>query len=370
MNNIVKIKTLSPVHKGSGTILQYNTDFVTVENKRTGDRYLQVLDDKKILKLIGVENIPKWILSIERNEDTKAFVKRMAPDSKIADYNKRRMMCFTNNVTNETLKEHIHNGLGLPYIPGSSIKGAIRTAVFASMADSIRNMEEKIFKSSKPKASMVEKALFGDDPTADCFRFIHVGDSYFAPGCEIALRLVMYLNVTQNTDLHPHKDLKPQLAEAIGADEESSFRLNICKEYAQWVARHSPTAHVLPPEINNLASLFELINTHTRKLVEEEITVWENLSENHNGAEEYIGNMKEILKEIEACHNGKACILRLGHTSGWRFITGAWSEKKPYFNKIKDAARPANYRYRDYGFPKSRRTDSDGCLLGFVKLSV
>jgi CRISPR type III-A-associated RAMP protein Csm5 len=33
-----------------------------------------------------------------------------------------------------TLKECIHSGLGVPYIPGSSIKGAIRTAIVATLA--------------------------------------------------------------------------------------------------------------------------------------------------------------------------------------------------------------------------------------------
>jgi len=48
----IKIEILSPVHIGSGNLLQNNTDFVT-----TGDgenNYIRIVDDRKILELIGV----------------------------------------------------------------------------------------------------------------------------------------------------------------------------------------------------------------------------------------------------------------------------------------------------------------------------
>ena len=63
-------------------------------------------------------------------------------------------------------------------------------------------------------------------------------------------------------------------------------------------------------------------------------------------------------------------MLRIGHGSGWRFITGAWSEQLKNFNEIVNASRPNSYRYTQYDFPKSRRIDEDGDVLGFVKLSM
>jgi hypothetical protein len=64
--------------------------------------------------------------------------------------------------------------------------------------------------------------------------------------------------------------------------------------------------------------------------------------------------------------------LRIGHASGWRFITGAWSEQLPFFDSsVVNAARSGNAsKYSEYSFPKSRRTASDGDLMGFVKLSM
>lgn len=70
------------------------------------------------------------------------------------------------------------------------------------------------------------------------------------------------------------------------------------------------------------------------------------------------------------CKDGKECVLRIGHGSGWRFITGAWSEKLNSFNPVViSAARPNNFRYNEYNFPKTRRVDEECELLGFVKLT-
>ena len=67
-----------------------------------------------------------------------------------------------------------------------------------------------------------------------------------------------------------------------------------------------------------------------------------------------------MLDEIGSSSNGKSCILRVGHASGWRFITGAWTERLDNFNTdVVNATRPRNFRYQDYDFPKTRRVDED-----------
>ncbi|WP_291528071.1 type III-A CRISPR-associated RAMP protein Csm5 [Bacteroides sp. UBA939] len=369
----IKITTLTPVHIGSGNMLQLNTEFVPTATLQ--EKYIRIIDDRKVLELVGEEHLDDWLLSIEKQEDIKEFVKRYAPQSKVADYSKRRLTSFVDSTTlkqGDTLKECIHNGFGLPYIPGSSIKGAMRTAILTSLVNTIPNIESNIRdKREKIGAEQIEKRLFGKDPNADVFRFLQVGDAYFEQGSEIAVQLVMGLNITHNTEnLIPKENKKPQLVEAIGVEEEALFQLKIDKQHYENAKLANPNAiGEMPQEMMSINSLFGLINSYTCTLIEKEINIWKNYEE-RTGADKYIEKMDEILSEARRCQSDE-CVLRIGHASGWRFITGAWAEDLPNFNStIVNAARPNNRNYDEYIFPKSRRTDSDGDLIGFVKLKA
>lgn len=362
MSNI-RIDTLTPVHIGSGNFLQNNLEFIVTENS---ENELYVIDERKILDLIGAENINNWLLSIEKGEPTQALVKRYSPTSTPQDYSLRSALCFANNIKpKETLKEIMYNGLGLPYIPGSSIKGAIRTAVTASLANLVDNKEGKI-NAKKATSKEVEKELFGNSPNTDIFRFVRVGDAYFSSRSVIAMRMVN-LNITHKESVWDTS--KSQIIEAIGGEVSSHFQLHIARKYYDWASKKDSKLGKLPPEMYSLSDLFMLINTHTQQLVEDEIKYWSELDKIN--ADIYVDSMKEILEQIKCCVKGKSCVLRIGHASGWRFITGAWTESLSNFkSKVLNDSRPNNVRYQEYDFPKTRRVDDDSELVGFVKLTI
>ena len=356
----IKIETITPVHIGSGNMLKNNNDFV-VDNK---DIY--IIDPAKILQLIGEENLKGWVAIIESGGSQKEYVERKAgatPDK----YSLRKIKSFCDVKEGDTLKECMHNGMGLPYIPGSSIKGAIRTAVLATLASREQGLETLVKdRKGKVNSKQIEAKFFGGSPNEDIFRFLQIGDAYFAKGSEVALRMVMGLNITQQNDLQTNK--KPQIVEAIRGGEESELRFKI-----------TDTEDRMPNEIRTIKSLFKLINDHTRKLLQTEIEFWK--KQGKNGAKEYIERIKDILAEVNKSGNAeKECVLRIGHASGWRFITGACSENLNNFKRdIIWAARPKNEDYQDYEFPKSRRLaetfnvgeeELKSYMLGFVKLSV
>lgn len=362
----VNITTLTPVHIGSGNILQYNTDFIDDE------KYFFIIDEKGIFNLIGAEHLSDWILSIEREDNTKEFVKRFAPNSNVKDYSKRRMRSFVNPAMltkGTTLKEQIHDGRGFPYIPGSSIKGAIRTAVVASLAHQVVDKEKKVVNvRGKYSAKEIEKELFGQ-MTNDIFRFIHVSDVFFSKDTEEAHLLEMYLNITHQDSLRPKNDNKKQIVETIGKDKEVFGEIRIKNELYDWTKRQLGSLGKLPEGMKTLSGLFQLINHHTANLVDEEIAYWKAIDK--VGADVYLEKMTKIRDKIYACHEGRECVLRVGHSIGWRFTTGAWSELLDNFDYIITASRPFDKeRYRDYDFPKSRRADKDGDLLGFIKMTI
>lgn len=372
----VKIQTLTPVHIGSGEFLKNNSDFVV--HKEGEDSYITIIDPKKILELIGIEHVNDWVSLIERKGDTKEYVSKIAKNATPRSYALRTLANYASSIKkDDTLKECIHDGMGKAYIPGSSIKGAIRTSVLAILADRMKGLEQLVVNQKNiVSAKQIEAKLFGGDPNSDVFRFIKVGDAYFSHGCELSTRVVN-LNIREKKDLRDNS--KPQLIEAIGVDWVSEFQMKVDSSNYDWVKNHwafdNPKIKPLgslPEQIRSISSLFELINEHTGKLVKDEINYWkEVVNAGYVGAEDYLENMSLIWDEVKACNKGKECVLRIGHASGWRFMTGAWPENLNNFEHlIVPAARPKNSNYQQYDFPKSRRLDEDSDIFGFVKLSL
>lgn len=380
MNN-VKIRTLTPIHIGSGNILQYGNDFVKGIDKE-GYEALGIIDPSKVLQIIGEDNLNKWVSSIDRGDSTDEIIRGFGKKVGITSYSSRIIELYADNVRKtETLRELIHDGMGRMYLPGSSIKGAIRTAILASIIptdnDELRQLssmvEETRGNRTHVKANKVEGRYFGDTPNTDCFRFLRVSDAIFDEACDIALRMV---NINERQTQSFWDCSKPQLIEAISAQESTSCRISIDYKGHQNAGRN---VHDLPTCMTSLEAMFKTINEHTRSLIESEIEYWNDFTdEDSNKVEEYVQKMKKILQQVKGCSqsDGKQCVLRVGHGSGWRFITGAWSERLDNFDdKIVPASRPSNYRYTDYDFPKSRRVSDDTDdmniqLLGFIKLTI
>ena len=370
----VQLKALTPIHIGSGSFLQQGSDFIV--NNESDGTYLYVIDDNKVFNLIGEDNIGKWVQCIERQQDTADFIRTIRKGVKPVSFSKRNIYSFESKIPKGmTLKETLHDGLGTPYIPGSSIKGAIRTAILAEMAKSVPDLSE-LFNHMEARAidSKMEKQIFGDSPYTDILRFLQVGDAYFNKDCEIAL-MMANLNIRTRNSIWDNS--KKQLIEAIGTDESTKLNINIDKKRAE-LSNCGFAFH----KIDSIQKLFRVINNHTKKLLKEECKIWNNQLEtinsnmSYNAEDEeyisdYIQKIEGLNKQITESENPTNCILRIGHASGWRFITGAWGEKLSCFeNVIIPASRPNNQRYSEYIFPKTRRVSTCMDLLGFVEISI
>lgn len=381
MKNNIKIQTLSQVHVGSGIFLQKDNDFIVVDGSDGSDIF--VIDPNKLGQIIGTDQatIDQWVSCVERGNSAD-FINTRTAGHNPKEYAKRRITNFANfNNTQGTLKECLHDGLGRPYIPGSSIKGAIRTAVVSTLAnqkgkDDIERDFNWIFQEPESRRmkllSDFEKKFMGKNPNTDLFRFVTVGDAFFDKGCEVAIKQIN-LNITSRNKL---KDFRQQqIVEAIGSEENSSCSLKIDHDrYQQIINVHHADMAGLPhfPEVMaDIPSLFAMINQHTRQLVEKEIQLWKEQYGNYIGQDDYVANMEDILDSVTSCNNNE-CVLRLGQAIGWRFITGAWTEmidEDLFYDKIVPIARPNNWKYSGYDFPKSRRIDDESYLFGFVKMT-
>ncbi len=361
----IKIETITAVHIGSGETLYNGNDFVVGVDSEGYD-VVSVIDPRKVMELIGTEDVQSWVTSIERKESTGEVVERFSPKSTIEDYSKRILENCAEIKPTDTLKEFIHNGMGKPYIPGSSIKGAIRSAVLASLAQ--ESKQPITNKNGSLSASMTESYYFGKDPNHDVFRFLQVGDAHFGENYEVVVKMV---NLNERIRKGYWDESKPQLIEVLGEEDEATFNMSINQHL---INATRGKVHAIPDCFSDLTTLFQTINAHTKNLLEDEIAYWANRQDDDSSDKTtlYIKRIKTILLKVESCTDGKSCILRVGHGSGWRFITGAWTEnREDFYEVIVPRTRPKDKEmYSNYEFPKSRRVSTDCELLGFVKLTI
>lgn len=365
----MKLETLTSLHIGSGNMLQKDSDFVFGKDAKE-QSVVYVINPRKVLALIGEENVDAWTVAIENGRSTEDIVKLYAPKATITDYSLHTIDMKMSRPAQQ-IKEFIRDGFDRPYIPGSSIKGAIRTAVLASIAATMNEVEltQTTKNYGKITAKALEAKVFGKNPNHDVFRYVLVGDA-FAMGYRTAVCNMVNINERKEKS---YWDTSKQMAtEVLLSGTEVDFSLVFKKPECR--PKDMPAA---PKALCSIDALLDVINNHTRTLLAKEIDIWKSKyvdSLSKGKVNSYIAKLKDLLKTVDACKGTRSAVMRMGHGSGWRFITGAWAEglSNNDFNVVVNMVR-LDYRkhYANYDFPKSRRLNEEECEpLGFVKLTL
>ncbi len=357
----INITTLTPVHIGNGTELQGNTEYLYFDKEKK----IAIIDAMKVLTILGEDRIGDWVACIEKNEPLLPLLKTHRPTIHTSDVGLRSIPLSIG--TSKPIREHIHRCDGKALVPGSSLKGAIRTTVWAdtifeneNMARDRRNLGNTDQRGGfRWSDSFLNKTFFGNDPNHDIFRLLQVGDATFTK-----------TEVYQTDVVNKYGDnwrIKPeitQFVEAISVGEEATLRLNhndILKSRSQETFNKNA-------EKLKLSELFPLMNNHTKRLVDDEIAFWDDKEGNPTVMGIYVDEMLKIQEAIDTCTKNE-CVLRIGWGSGFRSMTGDWHgimNDDDYFNLIK-SLRPKHPE--DLMFPKTTRFIKGGMPLGFIKLS-
>jgi CRISPR-associated protein Csm5 len=167
------LQTLTPIHIGDGEELRLGFDFA-IRDGRTWR-----LDEDAILEAkwvqMGLDKpgrarypLPGELLNDDdfRNGNFFRYVLRGAPRSRKAD---ARLKTF--------IKDHEDR----PYIPGSSLKGALRTALAWRGWDEVLGKNYRVDRrdignSRSWAGQQLERKLFGKDPNHDLLRALQVSD--------------------------------------------------------------------------------------------------------------------------------------------------------------------------------------------------
>ncbi|MBO7610439.1 MAG: type III-A CRISPR-associated RAMP protein Csm5 [Muribaculaceae bacterium] len=353
MRHQVKIETLSSVHVGSGEKKVLGIDFLHTLSM------IYFLDTLKIGESLNITSNPQlageWSKSVLAGKQERFFYEHNI------DYKKysRSVRNYVKNFSDyaPSISMMMRDGRGIAYVPGSSIKGAIRTAFFAQLAkDEIKN----VYKKAKDKAMLepnrrksrkiVEESLktwakeFFGKISEDSFRFLRIGDAFFDQSPMVAVINTVQIKKSKISPKLADIDSIKQYAEVLLSDNSSEFILNFDEKGFSYNI----------PRFKDVKSMFKLINDHTKELVQSELNYWKDVK----GAESLWNDLDYIDGEIEACHDNE-CVLRMGNASGKRFITGGILER---------------INFDPEAIPKTRRIeildDDSYALLGFVKLSL
>jgi CRISPR-associated protein Csm5 len=368
----VKIQTLAPVHVGSGKEFQPKFEYLYFKD----ERLVALIDDVKVLEILRKENIGQWIACIEKRESLLDLLKTYRPNLCAADVAQRTFPLSKG--TEKAIREQMHTLNDKALLPGTSVKGAIRTVLFAHLmsqkvetADSTvkrRNRNTNIATDFFDKPALEQ--FFGKDPNHDIFRLLHIGDTNFdSTICET----VNVINLMRNGWEIDSK--LTQIVETLPNGSTSELAWSFNHETLKQANKREGANYFSPnAELLKMPNLFKLINAHTQRLIDSEIKYWANEKFIPHALGNYLEDLANIRKHTE--ESEKSCVLRLGWGSGFRSMTGDWHDamtNDDYHDLVKHLRdKPKKGKFYDEGliFPKTLRLLESGQPLGFVKLSV
>ena len=272
---------------------------------------------------------------------------------------------------------------GKPYIPGSSIKGAIRSALYGEWKEDTVN----------------EREVFGQmKDGSDFMRFIQVGDVTFdetilvntkiynlsgAPFSEDwtggwkhrgGQRSLTSQSFSPNGFNTLYECLLPgALSEGnIKIDEAAFLRLRQSQPKLDKKKQLFDRSDGYAP----IENLFYLINNHTYVFLERERVYFNKYSQGEN-SQRIVGNINTLMNKVNECiEDGDSCIMKMSAGAGFHSITGDWQyPDHTQTGYHKSDIRNGTERNPHVGkkYIKSRKIacyNGSFALMGFVKLTV
>jgi len=268
--------------------------------------------------------------------------------------------------SNNDIKTFIKNELsGKPIIPGSSLKGALRSVIL-----------KYLLRGERPER-LNEKNYFGDANEGDeLMRFIKISDAEFEDTALVNTKIFNLHKVGNNweggwkhafrgrpgspaTDNHFNPIGFNTIYESLLPSQRSRCTIMLSELGFNKISTHSHLEE--KEELFNIHELFNTVNQHTYDYISKEIDFFNNYSQAEN-SNKIISQLNRISNEIpdhdELCDS---CVLKMSAGSGFHSITGDWQYEDYAINQVGEqkfkSRKIAIYRERFYP-------------MGFVKLFI
>lgn len=375
----ITASVLTPISVGQGS----ETDWVLGVDFVVKNNVMYHLDMKKMQEVgIDIHRMTQLFLQ----QDPKGMLHLIGNKlEEISDF-RMKMPCFSSL----PIKTFFRNQLtGQPVIPGSSLKGAIRSVLFAHFAK-----EKNVAEMQKQKSNVLNESVFGSlKDGSDFMRFIQVGDITFpVHSTELVNTKIYNLRRPGQEWEGGWKHAGQKTTEAF---EETGFNtIYECLPYSRTgvgsltIAQQNFDTYVKETQKGNspakqeimqqsVNALCAIINNHTRRYLEKELKFFKKYMEGENADvlmdddENNLGTIPLLLDELDNLQPNE-CIIKLAAGSGFHSITGDW-QYTDYTGGLLDQKNNRDKLAK----PKSRKIavtdDGDGLfldLMGFLKLTL
>lgn len=259
----------------------------------------------------------------------------------------------------EKFREQLKDAMNRPYLPGSAIKGAIRTAL---VAEWLRSVPSNSFAHLLPQKDKFGKApskqragkklmdeITGKDAKQDIFRSFKVKDTLFA-NSDLRLADIRWLNETRWRSMSQRRSFEGwQQADGIYAEVLQPEALGLLA--LQWDGfllsdintwQQAGTVSAIAPK--DFDDLRQRLNQHAEYRLQREINFYK---EQGKPAPEQ--ECKRILHQLKT--DQQSAYLQISWGSGWRGMTGDWASDE----QVKTFRELFNLGRTGKPFPKTRR---------------
>ncbi|EHP86824.1 type III-A CRISPR-associated RAMP protein Csm5 [Methanotorris formicicus] len=369
----VKCNTITPIFIGCGE--EYTQlDYYIEENKAKIvdlEKAMMDLDD-----LEKINHLSKLITSYINNNrlesNAKELLKSIGIDVK--DYVVREVNCEIESHRSIRVKKFI-NQRGFPYIPGSSIKGAIRTAYIFDYYDDEKRINELIKilrdKNIKPweKGDAVVKNAISRNIQSDFFKYLIVSDSGFLDG---KFKFIM----TKRWNTKKGKFEVPIALEGFMDKNEFDLRIIIKDEFIKEIFKKTERNYKEMDEKEKFDELKRICNKLTETIIDFELN-----RDNPEILETFYERLKNQLND-GICLNvgfGGGFLAKTIYLLLWKYDKDGRKGYLKLMKKIFKNERNRNLReswnraYSYYDFPKTKTVYvKNGRIvspLGWIKIN-
>jgi CRISPR-associated protein Csm5 len=190
-NSVARVELLTDVHIGTGTELVRDIDWIA-----PGDQWVYFADSNRLLETVFAQAEAD---GKEMHEVAKIMAGSTLSDLRqmgwltAADFGEKHPLFryrLQGSPATAYIREQIKDVHGRPYLPGSSLKGALRTVLAVAAANELQPDLNKLGYNRSWAGQPIERDLFGRDPNHDLLRALQVGDSAPVSAEQLRLRRV------------------------------------------------------------------------------------------------------------------------------------------------------------------------------------
>ncbi len=334
----VTVSLLTPMHIGTGRDLLNRYDYAIHQGKTwriNEDALLDAIltDDPRQASQLAKTPPADLLTPGDYREDSGYFryVMQGAPRS---------------TAEGAQLKEQIKDPYDRPYLPGSSLKGALRTAIawYAWGAAKLRPETQRLGRSRQWAGQEYERILLGKNPNHDLLRVLQVSDSQ-----PLDARALMVLNA-RVLNRGGKMDGAPIEMEAIRPD--TAFRLTMKLDtvlFSDWARKGGLKLRGQ----DWLLHLGDVVQAHSNDRIQRELAWFKAM----RGVDS-LASFYQRLANVSGKLGGSMFFVELGWGTGWESKTfGSRLEADDRFMEriIRDYRLARGSREHGDPFPKSRR---------------